>query len=201
VAVFEVKPLDTFNLTLNAIAPYAGKIVFDNIIYSTFPTTIKIVENSTHTAAEIHDTLHKFIKWKNYNTTANSIAPNINDSTITYAITKGNDTLEAYFDTLIIIPPYIFPNIFIPNAFSPNGDNKNDYFGIKDNYNGLVSQVVLKVFDRFGTILYDGNGLNTGWDGRFNGLPNDLGSYYYSIMVKYSNNVVKDFKGDLLLTR
>jgi gliding motility-associated-like protein len=201
VAVFEVKPLDTFDLTLKAIAPYAGKIVFDNVTYTNFPTIIKIVENSIHTVAQVHDTLHKFIKWKNYNTGSNTITPTVNDSVITYTVTRGNDTLEAYFDTVIIIPPYLFPNVLIPNAFTPNKDGNNDYFGIKDRYNGKVSKVILKIFDRFGNLLYDGDGLDTGWDGRFNGEPNELGSYYYSIIIKYSNNTSQEFKGDLLLTR
>jgi gliding motility-associated-like protein len=197
VAVFEIKPLDTFNVTINAIAPYAGRVVFDNDTISTFPKVYKIIEHTVHNLTEIPNAQHVFLNWKNYNVTANTISPNTTNSSIVYNLTLGNDTIDAYFDTVITV----VQTVFIPNAFSPNKDNMNDYFGVNSQQNQFIKTVTLKVFDRFGTMVYDGNGLDTGWDGTYKAEPCDLGSYYYSINVLFTNNTKKDFKGDLLLSR
>lgn len=59
-----------------------------------------------------------------------------------------------------------------PNTFTPNGDGTNDYF---------MKGYRIKVFDRFGQLLYNGT---EGWDGTYKGnnMPQD--TYYYVIELK-----------------
>ncbi|MDN5201886.1 FG-GAP-like repeat-containing protein [Fulvivirgaceae bacterium BMA10] len=61
--------------------------------------------------------------------------------------------------------------IFIPNVFTPNGDGINDYFEIMPN----MSNLALKVFNRFGTNVYESTFYENDWNG--GNLPG--GTYYY----------------------
>ena len=63
-------------------------------------------------------------------------------------------------------------NVFAPNAFTPNGDGTNDLFTLlADGEEELVEVLTLKVFSRWGELVYEGTGplSSTGWDGRYNG--------------------------------
>ncbi len=59
--------------------------------------------------------------------------------------------------------------VYVPNAFTPNSDGVNDLlrplvFGIKELH-------YFKIFNRAGQQLFETNILQSGWDGRFKGIP------------------------------
>lgn len=90
-------------------------------------------------------------------------------------------------------------NAMIPTAFSPNGDGKNDVFKVKVT-NPNVSLLNLSVYSRWGVRVFSTNNVNQGWDGKYQGEPVEMGTYYfvfdYSIGLKQFNE-----KGDLTLLR
>ena len=56
--------------------------------------------------------------------------------------------------------------IYMSNVFSPNRDGINDVFGVE----GLdIISLDLKVFDRWGQLVFETRDLNFKWDGTFNG--------------------------------
>jgi gliding motility-associated-like protein len=57
------------------------------------------------------------------------------------------------------------------------------------------------VADRFGEIVYKGDGKNTGWDGKFKKENVALGTYYYVFSIKFIDGKTKVYKGDILLIR
>jgi gliding motility-associated-like protein len=57
------------------------------------------------------------------------------------------------------------PEIFIPEGFSPNHDGVNDFFVITRRGN---SQISLKVYNRWGNIVYENNNYKNDWDGKGN---------------------------------
>jgi gliding motility-associated-like protein len=73
--------------------------------------------------------------------------------------------------------------VFIPNAFSPNGDGMNDYF----NPSLKPGQILLemKVFDRYGKLVYNNTNLKKGWDGRYED-GSEAGSNVYMYFIKYT---------------
>ena len=88
----------------------------------------------------------------------------------------------------------------IPNAFTPNGDGKNDIFRIgKMKYKKLID---FTIYDRWGQEMYhnpwDPNG---GWDGTYKGIPQDMGTYYYSITIESASGKLRYYKGDVTLIR
>lgn len=70
---------------------------------------------------------------------------------------------------------------FIPNAFTPNGDAINNGFGITG---GNITSIKMKVFNRWGELLYQGAGLNPFWNGYYKETPCPDGAYMYIISIK-----------------
>ena len=68
-----------------------------------------------------------------------------------------------------------------PNAFTPNGDGTNDVFRPVFPCEVVFSN--LKVFSRWGELVFETNEPLTGWDGRINGL--DAPSDVYVWRVEY----------------
>ncbi len=68
------------------------------------------------------------------------------------------------------------PKIFNANAFTPNGDGLNDRFTVDGQY---IQSIELKVFNRWGEMLFITDTKDSGWDGSFNGKPMPEGTYYY----------------------
>ncbi|MEO6868011.1 MAG: gliding motility-associated C-terminal domain-containing protein [Ginsengibacter sp.] len=76
----------------------------------------------------------------------------------------------------------VYNQLYIPNAFTPNGDGLNDTWRIEalQAYPGAE----VKVYDRFGEMVFDNHGKNIAWDGRFKGQPLSSGVYVYMIDLK-----------------
>ena len=100
-----------------------------------------------------------------------------------YVVTANTAHCEA-FDR-IVIPACAF-NLYIPNAITPsNGDGTNDYFFLPD---GMLSQVEtfeIRIFDRWGRMVFQSENPRFRWDGREKGklrAPNTY-SYYIKLSV------------------
>jgi gliding motility-associated-like protein len=88
----------------------------------------------------------------------------------------------------------------IPTAFSPNGDEKNQYFS--PILNGIKEIETFKIYNRWGQLVYDYSGRpNQGWDGKFNGEPQPVGSYVYYIRAKSGRDEVISKNGNVSLIR
>lgn len=74
---------------------------------------------------------------------------------------------------------FVFAPIAIFDAITPNGDGYNDEWYLQriDNY----PQAVVKIFNRWGQIVFKSIGYNTPWDGTNNGNKLPAGNYYYVI--------------------
>jgi len=102
------------------------------------------------------------------------------------------------FDTLHVIVDKR-DNLFVPSAFSPNGDGKNDVFRITN----LSFQRIMefRVFNRWGQEIFSTNDHRTGWDGTWEGVPQEMGVYNYLIRVAYPDGFVETYKGETTLIR
>lgn len=90
--------------------------------------------------------------------------------------------------------------VLLPTAFSPNNDGLNDYFNPVLDFGQKV--LTLKVFDRYGKIVYNNSNLQKGWDGRYpNGEPAGQGIYMYRLQYTCGNEQLSEEKGDLTLIR
>ncbi len=89
---------------------------------------------------------------------------------------------------------------FIPSAFSPNNDGLNDKFHVVNlKYEKLVD---MKIFDRWGVEMFRTNDPADGWDGTYKGVPQDLGTYNYVVILSQPGSIAnKTYTGTLTLIR
>lgn len=90
---------------------------------------------------------------------------------------------------------------YVPTAFTPNGDGLNDLFRVRNlKYQRLVD---FSIFNRWGQLVYHTtNGNNdAGWNGNWNGEPQDMGVYNYVIVLAVPNGPTKTIKGTVTLVR
>lgn len=87
--------------------------------------------------------------------------------------------------------------IFFPNVFTPNSQDGNNMFKIFGA--DILSIDVFNVYDRWGSLLYEGSGLDAEWDGTKEGLEILNGVYVYYIEVTYNDGTSKTFAGDITL--
>ena len=85
-------------------------------------------------------------------------------------------------------------------VITPNGDGINDTWMVENITNHQNS--VVRVFNRWGSLVYSAKNYQNDWDGKLNGsdvtVP-DGGSYYYQIDLKGTGNV--DSEGWLYISR
>ncbi|MCW3123634.1 MAG: gliding motility-associated C-terminal protein [Flavipsychrobacter sp.] len=86
-----------------------------------------------------------------------------------------------------------------PNAFTPNNDGVNDGFRIIS-YGNLV-EYKLAIYNRWGQEVFETADPRQYWDGTFNGIPCDMGNYYYFFKAKCLTGNKEESKGDVLLIR
>lgn len=113
--------------------------------------------------------------------------------TYTYTLhvqTQAGCTATDDINLIALDPP------LIPNVFSPNGDGIHDYWeiGFLSKYPGAT----VKVFNRYGQLIYNVVGYAKPWDGTVNGSPLPIGTYYYVISPK---NGLKDMVGSITIIR
>ncbi len=87
--------------------------------------------------------------------------------------------------------------VYIPNSFTPNGDGLNDHFM-------AVAQdaeiTAFEIRDRWGRMVYEGNGSAARWDGRLrNGRSAPDGVYTYLIAARLTDGTLRQISGFVLL--
>ena len=93
-----------------------------------------------------------------------------------------------------------FTDECIPSAFTPNSDGLNDIFRLCSLHHHRL--VEFTVFNRWGQMMYHNTTDPTkGWDGTFNGEPQDMGVYNYLVIVALPNGENKIYKGEVTLIR
>lgn len=89
--------------------------------------------------------------------------------------------------------------VSIPKAFTPNGDNLNDILKIEYGA-GLKVFHFLKIFNRWGNMVFQTTNLNQGWDGNVNGNPQEMDAYTYFISyITYKDEPVSKTGSFILL--
>jgi gliding motility-associated-like protein len=94
---------------------------------------------------------------------------------------------------------YDFCDLWFPSAFTPNGDGLNDIIRVVGSLRDY-KDFSLSVFNRWGQRVFYTADIYAGWDGRFNGINQELGTYFY--MIFYNLHGKKGMlRGDFELIR
>jgi len=125
--------------------------------------------------------------------TSNKFTSNVwfpqNETNTTTIINKAGMYWHSVIDQFgctntdtVIIKDACTPLFYMPNAFTPNGNSTNDYLNFTGKYIDVFN---LKVYNRWGEIVYETNDFESKWNGTINGNPLPMEVYFYS--VNYSS--------------
>jgi gliding motility-associated-like protein len=115
-----------------------------------------------------------------------------------YFVTITDPTTSCFNEDSTIVYLNPEPEVFIPNAFSPNGDENNDILYIRGN---CIKDVTLKVYDRWGEIVFKTHSISLGWDGNIKGKAAAADVYVYILDYVLFNDKIKQAKGNITLIR
>ena len=90
------------------------------------------------------------------------------------------------------------PDVFLPNAFTPNQDNENDVLFVRGRN---VEKLLLKIYDRWGELVFETNQQNIGWDGTFKGELVDPGVFVYYMDITCVDGQEYFKKGNITVIR
>ncbi|MEO6832795.1 MAG: gliding motility-associated C-terminal domain-containing protein, partial [Chitinophagaceae bacterium] len=129
----------------------------------------------------------------------NSPAPIATPRETTSYIVSGSDSnLCIARDTVKVTIDYT-NTMMIPSAFTPNGDGKNDFFKIVNPSFQRITE--FRVFNRWGQEVFSTNDINQGWDGKWKGIDQPIGTYEYLIRLANVDGQAEVYKGDVTLIR
>jgi gliding motility-associated-like protein len=115
------------------------------------------------------------------------------DQTMKYALTAVSDIgCGTSVDSVTV---KVYKDLFVPTAFTPDNNGKNDKWFIQA-LSGF-SDYDIKVFDRYGQLVYHSRDALAGWDGKFRGEILPSGVFIYLITINKSVS----FKGTVAIIR
>jgi len=89
--------------------------------------------------------------------------------------------------------------VVMPGAFSPNGDGQNDLFRPK--VYDAIHDYRLRVYDRWGVLVFAADTPEAGWDGSYKGMPAGVQAYVYICTYTDSRGGEHLLKGTVTLIR
>ena len=101
-------------------------------------------------------------------------------------------------DSILITMNQCDCDIFMPNAFSPNNDALNDEIGPLTQC--VFKSFHLRMFNRWGNMVFDSRYSAHRWNGNYQGVPADQGTYFWVIEFE-TDTQKKILKGDFMLMR
>lgn len=117
-------------------------------------------------------------------------------TTYTLAVTAANGCISTD-QAVVTVIPYC---VKVMNAFTPNGDGINDRW-LVTNGASCSQQIIAKVFNRYGELVYSNDNYNNDWDGKYKGKPVADGTYYYVLQFRLINGNSIPVKGDVTILR
>jgi large repetitive protein len=126
---------------------------------------------------------------------ANPLTTLTQDQRYTLRVIDSNGCSASDDISLKIYRPFIFPE-----AFTPNNDGVNDVF--TEASGNSLRNYVLRVYNRYGQLIFESRSPQQGWNGRVKGVPQDGGTYVFQAEAYdgYLKQQVK-LKGTVVLIR
>jgi len=113
-------------------------------------------------------------------------------------IVKDDNGCEGS-DTINILQKNCRTGVYIPTAFTPNNDQLNDVFRAK--VYGDIILFNLRVYNRFGELVFATNNAQQGWDGNVKGAAADGGVFVWLCSYQLPGNQPVTEKGAITLIR
>ena len=132
--------------------------------------------------------------WQDQSTTETYV---VNDAGLYWLEAKGACGITS--DTVSVIVDQCDCRLFFPNVLSPNGDNINDQaFPVST---CALTTYQLKIFDRYGGLLFETQEIGQGWDGSSKSKIAQSGVYVYLITYAFEAGKQQTITGDVTVLR
>ncbi|RBL92594.1 hypothetical protein DF182_08430 [Chitinophaga flava] len=92
----------------------------------------------------------------------------------------------------------VVPLFDVPSAFSPNNDGVNDVFYVKA---FGATKFNLKIFNRWGQLVFESSDPRIGWDGRYKGELQPIDAYAYVVSLEFTDGTKGSKTGNVTLLR
>jgi gliding motility-associated-like protein len=119
-------------------------------------------------------------KWQDGSTRSTFLVQNEG----TYYVTVNDDQYCTASDTINIYQDC--GGVYFPSAFTPNGDGLNDDFGVIGSIS-LISNYTLKVFNRWGNVVFSTSDPVIRWKGNINDQHSATETYTWFAQFDYNN--------------
>ncbi len=141
-----------------------------------------------------------WIQYNNASYASGSTIYQLNDGDLSLPVADQDgcvvDTVHTHLD-LDVKPECEL--IYLPNAFTPNGNGVNDLFRVM--HSPYLTAISLRVYNRYGGLLFASSGQTPGWDGTFHGEPQPAGTYVWEVDYTDLKKTPKTTHGIVLLIR
>lgn len=186
------------NLTGTVTVPYDNNLNLTNTQGNTTIMEGGSVQININSSPYIPQTAYDWIP--NYNISCNNCPNPVVSPAADTVYTVIVKTPNGCTDTLRIPITVEMEcgELFIPTIFSPNGDGNNDYFMP---YGRCVKKYNLKIYNRWGEVVFNEDNSLTGWDGIHKGKEASSGTYVYRITLSLFSDEVIEKTGNVTLVR
>lgn len=195
-------PSQTYSVTVVDLTTGCGSAPFD-VNLNAIPTA-EIVNAGPDYLIQAGETVtltasgNGTIVWNTGDAVSTNVSP-VTTTTYTATMTDVNGCIDT--DDAIVTIEIDCGELFIPTAFSPNGDAVNSSFRIKIKPD-CVKELNLKVFDRWGEVVFETTSPDGSWDGKFKGKELDSGVFVYVLEIMLDTDTeLQKFKGNLTLIK
>ncbi len=88
--------------------------------------------------------------------------------------------------------------IYFPNSFTPDNDACNEFFF--GNFIGILGGHFY-LYDRWGECIFESTDLNFKWDGTYQGVPVQIGTYSWYFVYEIGKGIFEDLSGHVNVIR
>lgn len=206
-----VAPIETTTYTVSVTDTLGcPKPTIKNIVVTVIPPVPAFAGNDTAVVVgqplQLQASGAEIYKWSppsflNSADIANPVAnfiSEVNDK-ITYSVKVSTPEGCYAYDTINVKVFKTIPDIFVASAFTPNNDGLNDFFRAIPV--GIKQFDYIKIFNRWGQMMFTSDTSEAGWDGTFKGKAQASDTFVWMVRgIDYLGRVIEK-KGTLLLIR
>jgi len=122
------------------------------------------------------------------------VSPVITTSFVVTTTTSEGCQVSDYVTILVDFDA----NIGVPSMFSPDENDQNDILYVK----GLgISDMIFRVYNRYGQMVFESTDQTDGWDGKFKGIMENPATFVYTLEYTLVDGTAGKMNGNITLVR